>query len=175
MSDALRYPTGRFVYQPDVNSDVRATAIAAIAALPGAMRAAASALSEAQLAAPYREGGWTARQVIHHVADSHINAYVRTRWILTEDVTTLKAYDEKRWAELPDAASAPIALSLDLLDALHRRWHALLIALPPDDFRREIRHPESGLQPLDRFVQLYAWHGRHHLGHLKIVATASTR
>jgi hypothetical protein len=170
MSDALRYPVGRFQFVEDGGPDVRARAIAAIAAFPTEFRAAAQSLSETQLATPYREGGWTARQVIHHVADSHANAYIRTRWLLTEERTTLKAYDEKAWAELPDAALAPTELSLALVAALHARWHALLVSLPDAEFAREIVHPERGPFSLEMLVQMYAWHGRHHIGHLQIVA-----
>jgi hypothetical protein len=170
MSDALRYPVGRFQFVDGGTPDVRARAIAAIAALPADLRAIATTLSETQLATPYREGGWTARQVIHHVADSHVNAYVRTRWLLTEERPTLKAYDEKAWAELPDAALSPIEPSLALLDAVHTRWQALLGALPDAAFSREIVHPERGPMSLELLVQMYAWHGRHHVAHLQIVA-----
>ena len=170
MSDALRYPVGRFHFVEGGAPDVRARAVEAIASLPADLRAIASTLSETQLASPYREGGWTARQVIHHVADSHLNAYIRTRWLLTEERPTLKAYDEKAWAELPDAALSPIEPSLALLEALHRRWHTLLTALPGEAFGREIVHPERGPMSLEMLVQMYAWHGRHHVGHLQIVA-----
>jgi len=168
----LQYPTGRFVYDAATAPQQRAPALAAIAQCPGEVRALAVTLTEAQLGTPYRQGGWSARQVIHHLADSHLNAYVRTRWLLTEDGPTLKAYDEKGWADLPDATGAPIDLSLDLLASLHRRWHLLLTGLPPDAFARTIVHPEHGVLPLERLVQMYAWHGRHHLGHLQIVAGA---
>ena len=172
MSDALRYPLGRFQFI-DGEAEARARAIAAIAALPRELRSVAASLTDTQLAAPYREGGWTARQVIHHVADSHVNAYVRTRWLLTEERPGLKAYDEKAWAELADAALAPIAPSLDLLDALHARWHTLLTSLPEAAFTREIVHPERGPMSLDVLVQMYAWHGRHHVAHLHIVGGQS--
>jgi hypothetical protein len=147
--------------------------MAALAEFPAAFRAAATALSEAQLATPYREGGWTARQVVHHVADSHANAYIRARWLLTEDRPDLKAYDEKAWAELPDAALSPIEPSLTIIDGIHARLHALLANVPPADFAREIVHPERGPMTLEKLVQMYAWHGRHHIGHLAIVAGAS--
>jgi hypothetical protein len=170
MSDAVRYPVGRFAFVTDGLTDQRARALEEIAAFPAALRAVASTLSESQLATPYREGGWTARQVIHHVADSHMNAYIRSRWALTEERPTLKAYDEKAWAELPDAALGPVELSLALIEALHARWHARLSVLPEDAFAREIVHPERGPLSLDALAQMYAWHGRHHLGHLRIVA-----
>jgi uncharacterized damage-inducible protein DinB len=173
MSDALRYPVGRFEFVEGGDPSLRARAIAEIGALPTRVREVAGALTDAQLATPYREGGWTARQVVHHIADSHINAYVRLRWLLTEDRPTIKAYDEKAWAELPDASTAPISLSLDLLTAVHARWHFLLSALPSDVFGRELVHPDNGPMTLDRIVQMYAWHGRHHVGHLLLVAGAA--
>ncbi len=172
MSDALRYPVGRFQLADPAGVEARRTAIVSLQQFPAALRAVASSLSETQLATPYREGGWTARQVIHHVADSHVNAYVRTRWLLTEDRPTLKAYDEKAWAELPDAAMSPIAPSLVLVDAIHQRWTTLLDTLPDAAFARELVHPERGPMTLEMLVQMYAWHGRHHIAHLQLVAGA---
>lgn len=169
MSDELRYPTGRFAFDASGSPEVRARALDALAAFPEEFRRVAASLTETQLATPYREGGWTARQVIHHVADSHSNAAIRMRWLLTEDRPTLKAYDEKAWAELPDAALAPITSSLTILDGLHERMLALLQQLPPALFGRDIVHPERGPMSLDMLVQMYAWHGRHHLGHLRLV------
>ncbi len=165
-----RYPIGKFVYDASVTPESRADSIRAIAELPRHLRGAVAPMTDPQLETPYREGGWTARQVVHHLVDSHINAYVRFRWALTEDGPTLKAYDEKAWAELPDAKSGRVALSLDLLTALHARWVGLLEAMADADFGRVIVHPVSGPQPLDRFLQLYAWHGRHHLAHVLLVA-----
>lgn len=165
-----RYPIGPFVFNADATPDVHAEAIRAIADLPRALRQLVAPLTDAQLDTPYREGGWTVRQVVHHVADSHINAYVRFRWALTEESPTLKAYDEGAWARLPDAQAGRVALSLDLLSTLHARWVALLEALSADDLARVIVHPVSGAQPLARFLQLYAWHGRHHLAHVRLVA-----
>lgn len=165
-----RYPIGAFVFNPAVTPDTRAEAIRAIADLPRHMRSVIAPMTDAQVDTAYRAGGWTVRQVVHHVADSHVNAYVRFRWALTEDTPTLKSYDEKAWAELPDSLGARVAVSLDLLSALHGRWVALLERMTADDFARRIVHPDSGEQPLDRFLQLYAWHGRHHLGHIKLVA-----
>ena len=169
MSEVLRYPVGRFQFQADMGTAARLDAISTIVQFPQAFRAVATSLSEAQLATPYREGGWTARQVIHHVGDSHINAYVRTRWLLTEDLPTIKAYDEKAWAELPDATSAPIELSLALIAATHQRWTRLLESLSDEAFGRELVHPVSGPMTLEKLVHMYAWHGRHHMGHLQIV------
>lgn len=170
MSEALRYPVGRFQVVDDDRASVREASIASIRQFPEALRAVATTLTEVQLATPYREGGWTARQVIHHVADSHVNAYVRTRWLLTEDRPTIKAYDEKAWAELADAALAPVDISLALLAAVHQRWATLLEALPEAAFARELVHPDRGPMSLDTLVQMYAWHGRHHVAHLGIVA-----
>jgi hypothetical protein len=169
MSDELRYPTWRFAFDASGSSEVRARALAALAAFPSELRAVATSLTDTQLATPYREGGWTARQVVHHVADSHSNAAIRMRWLLTEDRPTLKAYDEKGWAELPDAALAPLEPSLTLIDGLHARMQALLTQIAPADFSREIVHPDRGPMSLDMLVQMYAWHGRHHLGHLHLV------
>jgi uncharacterized damage-inducible protein DinB len=170
MSDALRYPVGRFQVVERGGQQPRQEALASIRVFPEVLRNVATSLSEAQLATRYREGGWTGRQVIHHLPDSHINAYVRTRWMLTEEQPTIKAYDEKAWAELPDATGAPIGLSLALVDAVHQRWSALLEALPEEAFARTLVHPERGPMTLDTLVQMYAWHGRHHLGHLQILA-----
>jgi hypothetical protein len=170
MSDVLRYPVGRFQFAESVGVEARQAAIATIGQFPAALRTVAASLTETQLATPYRQGGWTGRQVVHHVADSHINAYVRTRWLLTEDRPTIKAYDEKGWAELPDAALAPIAPSLALIDAVHQRWATLLAALPGEAFARELVHPERGPMTLEKLVQMYAWHGRHHIAHLQLVA-----
>jgi hypothetical protein len=173
LEEALRYPVGRFQYEEDRGADARRAAIATIVEFPQAFRAVATALSETQLATRYRADGWTARQVIHHVADSHINAYVRTHWALTEDRPTIKAYDEKGWAALPDATSAPIEVSLALVAATHQRWTLLLQSLPDEAFDRELVHPLNGPMTLDRLVHMYAWHGRHHMGHLQIVGGAA--
>ena len=159
----LRYPIGRF-RPADAPADP-ATLIDAIAEMPAAMRAAVSGLSRAQLDTPYREGGWTVRQLVHHVADSHMNAYIRFKLALTEDVPTVKPYDEARWAELPDAR-AEIETSITLLEALHERWVATLLAMSPDDFSRRYMHPENGETPLCTALGLYAWHGRHHVAHV---------
>lgn len=162
--DALRFPTGRFK-RPSfpIAPAERERMIGAIAETPTAMREAVAGLSDAQLDTPYREGGWTVRQVVHHVPDSHINSYCRFRLGLTEDAPTIKTYDEERWAELADARSGPIEMSLLLLDALHERWVILLRSMTPADWAREITHPEHGRLPLDFFLGLYAWHGPHHV------------
>jgi len=165
-----RYPVGKFKLPEVIGNDLRASSCAEIGDFPRKLRLAASALTEKQLETAYREGGWTARQVIHHLADSHMNSYVRFRLALTEDSPTIKPYDEARWAELNDARTAPVETSLVLIDALHDRWSRLLQSMTPADFARTFRHPELGERTLDATVQLYAWHGRHHLGHLAIVA-----
>lgn len=161
-----RYPLGRFVPVDDLSPEARAGALAAVASLPTEVAAAVAGLSDEQLDTPYRPGGWTVRQVVHHLADSHLNAYIRFRLALTEDEPTIKPYDENRWAELPDARSGPVDLSLALLAAVHGRWTALLAALSPADFARVYVHPDDGRRTLDRTLALYAWHGRHHGAHV---------
>jgi uncharacterized damage-inducible protein DinB len=145
---------------------MRETAIAEIAAAPTRLRAAISGLSNTQIDTPYREGGWTVRQVAHHVADSHMNAYIRWRFALTEVEPTIKPYDEAAWAKLEDAQNAPPELSLNLLDSLHERWVRLLRAVTPDEFARTFRHPDHGVRTLDWMLFLYAWHGNHHTAHI---------
>lgn len=161
-SFSLRYPIGDFV--PLQSS--RAESIGHIAALPVALSDAAAGLSDAQLDTPYREGGWTVRQLVHHVADSHINAYVRTRLALTEDWPTIKPYAEAEWANLEDARTLPVEVSLSLLESLHRRWVLLLESLSESDWAKGYVHPESGRQSLERVAALYGWHGRHHTAHV---------
>ena len=137
-----------------------------IAAAPATLRAAIGGLSDAQLDSPYRPGGWTVRQVVHHLADSHINSYVRFRLALTEDQPLIKPYREDRWAELPDARGGPVEVSLLLLDGLHARWVDLLRPLTDAEWKRAFRHPEIGLISLEQNAALYAWHGRHHVAHI---------
>jgi uncharacterized damage-inducible protein DinB len=146
--------------------------IESIAAAPENFRAAVTGLNGAQLDTPYRDGGWTVRQVIHHVADSHMNSYVRFRLALTENEPTIKAYDEKLWAELPDARTAPVEISLAMIEALHRRWVLLLKSFGPSDFARTVRHPQHGTMTLDDAVALYEWHGRHHTAHITALRAA---
>lgn len=163
--EALRYPVGRFDPTVEVEHAQRADLIDNLAAVPERMRSAVSGLADAQLDTPYRDGGWTVRQVVHHVPDSHLNAYVRFKLALTEDVPTIKTYDEAAWAELPDAR-APIDMSLHLLEALHTRWVLLLRSMSEADYRRRINHPEWGLMTAGTLLQLYEWHGRHHVAHI---------
>lgn len=164
-----RYPTGRFAFDSTPTADLRAACVAAIGSFPAEIRAAAAALPPNRLDTPYRDGGWTARQVIHHVADSHMNAYVRFKLTLTEATPPLKPYDETRWAELVDGRTEDPAISLGILDGVHHRLHRLLSTLDAGDFTRTATHPEHGAVTLDWLLQLYAWHGRHHIGHLELV------
>jgi hypothetical protein len=137
--------------------------------LPGEFRAAASALSAAQLDTPYRPGGWTGRQVIHHVPESHMNAFVRFKLALTEDLPTIRPYDEAGWASLKDSRTAPPELSLALIDALHVRWVLVLRNMSDADFVRRYNHPELGPYTLDKAIALYSWHGKHHTAHLRLI------
>ncbi len=162
----LRYPMGRYQAPENITMEQRGTWINEIEALPKSLAQAAVNLSDTQLDTPYRPGGWTVRQVIHHLPDSHMNSYVRFRWALTESSPLIKVYDEAAWAELPDAKTSPIAPSLLLLEALHTRWVLLLRSLADEDFARTFRHPELGEMRLDRTLGLYAWHSRHHLAHI---------
>src|SRR5688572_24453794 len=165
VADDLRYPVGRFT--PAAPSPARRAADTAdIAALPQKMRVAVAGLDDRQLDTPYRPEGWTVRQVVHHVPESHLHSYTRFKLAVTEDEPTIKPYFEDRWAQLDDAREAPVALSLDLLDTLHARWVWFLRSLKQADFQRTFRHPELGVVSLDKNVALYAWHGRHHVAHV---------
>jgi uncharacterized damage-inducible protein DinB len=157
---------GKFNWEGESSPARREQFLNDISELPAQLRAVVAGLSDAQLDTPYREGGWTVRQVVHHLADSHLNSYVRFRLALTEDVPTIKAYDEAQWAELEDARHAPVEVSLGLLESLHDRWVRLLRSLQPEDFAREFRHPERGTMSLDANLALYSWHGRHHTAHI---------
>lgn len=168
--EILRYPIGRFTPKPVYSAEDIRDGIEVIRRLPSELHAAASRLTAQQLDTPYRNGGWTARQVIHHLADSHLNAYIRFKWTLTEETPIIKAYDEKLWAQTPET-SLPPQMSVDLIGALHAKWTALLERLDNEAFNRRFVHPETANQiPLDRMLALYAWHGKHHLGHLRIVS-----
>lgn len=165
--EALRYPVGRFRAVSDLTPEQRAEWIERIASAPRRLREAVRGLDEEQLDTPYRDGGWTVRQVVHHLADSHMNGYVRMKLGLTEEEPTVKTYDQDRWAELDDARAGPVEDSLALLEALHRRWSALLRGLSREAFQRTVRHPEWASPTLDDFLQLYAWHGTHHTAHIQ--------
>ena len=161
-----RYPAGKFEDPKEVTPALRNEATEEIAVAPVRMRAAVQGLSDSQLDTPYREAGWTLRQVVHHLADSHMNAYIRWRLALTEAEPTIKPYQEAAWANLEDAAHAPVEVSLRLLEALHERWARMLRSVKPEDFARTFRHPEHGVRTLDWMLFLYAWHGRHHTAHI---------
>lgn len=162
-----RYPIGRFTFEGKVSPQSRERWIGEIAAAPGALRAAVTELTPAQLDTTYRDGGWTVRQVVHHLPDSHLNAYTRMKLALTEDEPVIKPYDEARWAELADVQATPIETSLTLLECLHRRWVLLLRSLGPKELSRRFRHPEHNRSiGLEEMLALYAWHGRHHVAHI---------
>ncbi|NML64993.1 putative metal-dependent hydrolase [Hymenobacter sp. RP-2-7] len=173
-SDALRYPIGPApLLRGPLTPAERADYQQQLADLPAQLAAAAQRLGPESLAYPYRPGGWTGHQVIHHVADSHLNAYCRFRLALTEDNPTIKPYDEAAWAALPDVATEPVAVSLALLASLHQRWVALLDHLPSTDWQRTFYHPGNRqTTTLDQALATYAWHGRHHLAHLGLLAGA---
>ena len=162
----LRYPVGPFKMPADWSATDRAAAIAVIAELPQKMATAVAGLSDIQLNTPYRPDGWTVRQVVHHVADSHMNAYIRMRLAATEDYPTISPYDQDRWAALADSRRMNVNVSLMLLEALHARWVVFLRSLTTPEFVRPFVHPESGKQSIDTAVALYGWHSRHHLAHI---------
>jgi uncharacterized damage-inducible protein DinB len=167
MSSDPRYPIGPFQRRDELTADERAAMLEDIAATPARMREAVAGLSDEQLDTPYREGGWTLRQVVHHVPDSHLNAYCRLKLALTEEQPVIRPYDESLWAKLDDARVTPVEVSLTLLESLHSRWMDIFRSMKPEDFRRTLRHPEhEGTQTLDWLVAMYAWHGRHHTGHI---------
>jgi uncharacterized damage-inducible protein DinB len=161
----LQYPIGRFSFPDSTTAEQRQAWIREIVRAPRELRAAVADLSLEQLDTPYRPGGWTVRQVVHHVPDSHMNAFIRLKLALTEDQPTIKPYDEARWAKLPDAA-LPVEPSLALLEALHVRWVQLLESMSERDYQRAFVHPESGAWRLDQYLAQYAWHGRHHVAHI---------
>ena len=165
MSDP-RFPIGKFHYEGAPSADQRSKFIAEIEQTPAAIRAAVQGLSPKQLDTPYRDGGWTVRQVVHHVPESHMNAYIRFKLALTEDEPTIKPYAEDLWAKLADVQSTPLEVSLALLDNLHLRWVPLLRGLQETDWKRTFIHPENGVVSLDKNLALYAWHGKHHTAHI---------
>ncbi len=165
MSD-LSYPIGKFQWPGSGTEADRREFIAQIEQAPAKLRAAVEGLTDAQLDTPYRDGGWTVRQVVHHLPDSHMNAYVRFKLAVTESEPTIKTYEQERWAELADAKSAPIEPSLALLESLHQRFVTFLKSLSAADFARKLKHPELGEVTLERYLAMYAWHGRHHVAHI---------
>lgn len=166
--DKLRYPIGKFErVNPPLDAATRASLVKTIEDAPAKLRALVAGLSDAHLDTPYRPGGWTIRQVVHHVPESHMNAYIRMKLAVTEDVPAIKTYEEQLWAELPDARTAPAELSLSLLEALHRRWVVFLRHLTDAQYGRTFKHPQWGTVTVDESVALYAWHCRHHLAHVE--------
>ncbi|HUK91062.1 MAG TPA: putative metal-dependent hydrolase [Blastocatellia bacterium] len=165
MSD-LRFPIGKCELRSSMSPEGRRKCIDEIAAAPAGIRAAVSGLNQEQMETPYRPGGWTVRQVVHHVPDSHLNSYTRFKLALTEDEPTIRPYREDRWAELADSKTTPIEVSMTLLESLHQRWAILLSSMDPADFQRTLRHPEIGTLTLDAMLDLYSWHGKHHAAHI---------
>jgi len=162
----LRYPIGRCPSKPTLTPEERREAIDSIAQTPQRLTAAIAELSAEQLDTPYRPGGWSVRQLVHHLPDSHMNSYVRFKLALTEDEPTIKAYDEALWAKLNDSRETPVEVSLTLLEMLHKRWVILLRAMGPEDFSRRLKHPERGTMTLDDVLTTYSWHGKHHVAHI---------
>jgi uncharacterized damage-inducible protein DinB len=167
MSEDVRYPVGKWIRQPSVDAATCATLIEQVASAPAALAAAVKGLNDSQLDTPYRDGGWTPRQIVHHIADSHMNAYVRFKLGVTEDNPTIKPYDEKSWAETVDGRTAPVEASLPVIEGVHKRWVQFLRSLDGKALSRTIVHPERGPMTLTDLLQLYAWHGRHHTAHIK--------
>ena len=169
MVDELRYPVGPCVWSTELNAEEKRRHMRDIAELPTKLREAVAGLAPQHLDIPYREGGWSIRQIVHHIPESHMNSYTRFKLALTEDQPTIRPYDEKLWAEMPDARTGPIAPSLDLTEALHSRWSLLLENMTEADFDRTLRHPEIGVLKLTSLLAGYAWHCRHHVA--QILAT----
>jgi hypothetical protein len=164
-----RFPIGPFLFAGEQNIEQRKVLIASLQSLPSRLRRLTAGISREQLRTSYRENGWTVQQVIHHLADSHVNAYVRFKLSLTEENPVIKPYREKLWAELNDSATVSISVSIDFLEAIHKRWVAILKNMSDDDFRRGYFHPEDNLwHSLNEALSMYAWHGKHHLEHIRI-------
>jgi uncharacterized damage-inducible protein DinB len=164
--DSVRYPVGDFTIDPDVTGDKRRRWLQQMEEMPQALAVAVRGLDEQQLDSPYREGGWTPRQVVHHLADAHMNGFVRFKLALTEDRPAIKTYEEALWAETADVRESPVEASLQLLAALHQRWLILLRSLSEAQFGCAFRHPDRGVMTVDKAIQLYAWHGLHHAAHI---------
>ena len=165
MTVDLSYPVGRFDFTAARSADTRRAAIDDIASLPAKMRQAVNGLTDARLDTPYRPGGWTVRQLVHHVADSHMNGFIRTKLALTEDNPTIKPYDQDAWSALPDTR-LPIEISLSILDAVHQRWATVIRSLNDSHFSRTFVHPENGPMTIDTQIHQYGWHSRHHVAHV---------
>jgi hypothetical protein len=162
----LRYPIGKFQAPAAITARDRARFIDEIAALPALLRAAIAGLDDARLDTPYRDGGWTVRQVVHHFADSHMNSFVRFKLALTEDSPIIKPYQEAAWADTADSRTMPVESSLALVEGLHQRWTVLLHSMTGEQYQRTFTHPERGTLPLDVTLAIYAWHCRHHVAHI---------
>jgi hypothetical protein len=166
MTSDPRFPIGKFHFDGTMTDQQKALCLDDIEQTPARLRAAVRGLNDQQLDTPYRDCGWTVRQVVHHVPDSHMNSYVRFKLALTEEEPTIRPYMENLWAELPEAKSAPIELSLTLLESLHKRWVLALRGIKPEQWKRNLRHPEMGLLSLEKTLAIYAWHGKHHVAHI---------
>ncbi len=166
MPEKLKYPIGRVNVPSEITETRRNTFIKEVADLPTLLRSAVDGMSLKQIDTPYRPDGWTIRQVVHHLADSHLNSYIRFKMALTEEEPTIKAYHEDRWAELADSRNTPIEISLTLLGALHAKWVILMQSLSEQEFERAFRHPDLGLVTLNKALAIYAWHGKHHVAHI---------
>lgn len=166
LDQRLQFPVGPFALDADVTPEKRRRWIATLAEAPTVIAASVAGLADAQLDTPYRDGGWTPRQVVHHLADAHMNGFVRFKLALTEEEPAIKTYEEDLWGETADVRHAPVDLSLRLLEALHARWTILLESLPEERFDRAFRHPQRGVMTIDKAIQLYAWHGAHHAAHV---------
>jgi hypothetical protein len=169
MSTDPRYPIGRFAPPVEYSSAVHASCLADLAAAPALVREAVLGLDPAQMLTPYRDGGWTPAQVVHHLVDSHLNAYVRLKLALTEDNPVIRPYREAAWADLPDASDPDVETSLQIFSGLHARWVAACRRLEPSDFVRPMVHPERGAQSVERMLALYAWHGKHHAAQITVL------
>ena len=167
-----RYPVGRWQRPQRIDANLLNEALDTLGELPGNLRAAVKHLDDEQLDTPYRDGGWTVRQLVHHIADSHMNCFLRVRWALTEDAPTIKPYDEKAWATLHDCHAAPVEWSLEVLEALHARLLMLLRSLSTAQWQRTYVHPENGAMSLQEVASMYAWHSRHHVAHITALCSA---
>jgi uncharacterized damage-inducible protein DinB len=165
MSEDLRFPIGKFDKSIEITAEIRQQLTQIIAELPEKINSATKSLSDAQLDTPYRPGGWTVRQTVHHIADSHLNSFIRFKLALTEDVPTIRPYFEDRWAELADSRM-PIDVSIKIIEGIHARWTNLLESMSEKDFNKQLDHPDSGVWTLERMLALYGWHSRHHTAHI---------
>jgi len=166
MNDDIRYPVGPCVWSPEVSAEEKQQHLRDISELPLMLHAAVAGLAPQHLDIPYREGGWSIRQMVHHIPESHMNSYIRFKLALTEDQPTIKPYDENLWGQMPDSRTAPIDMSLDLTDALHRRWSVVLSNMTDADFEKSVRHPEIGVLKLKSMLAGYGWHSRHHVAQI---------